>query len=249
MEKEAKEAFFDELYQLDKEYSSEEDQSNASVILRQSRLARPEVSARTPRNEVVHSSRPEQPLLRTVSAPLPHPLASSRRQTNKVERSSFSSTASFKQSEQVIIDTPIMANKTADVIAQKEASKTIGKRKRGQSLELKSESQQIFNGLGFCESRALWNLHFSGHSSPLDFVPNNDTSIPRKLRIRKAMEWGALWVREWRDGVTHVIVDKALCYDDVLKALKISSLPVRILILGLSDCPADQAGQCKACQR
>ena len=47
------------------------------------------------------------------------------------------------------------------------------------------------------------------------------------------MEWGALWIREWRDGVTHVIVDKDLLYRDVLKALKITSLPVRILFSGL----------------
>lgn len=42
------------------------------------------------------------------------------------------------------------------------------------------------------------------------------------------MEWGALWIREWKEGVTHVIVDKALCYEDVLKALKTISLPVSI---------------------
>ena len=39
---------------------------------------------------------------------------------------------------------------------------------------------------------------------------------------------GALWVREWREDVTHVVVDKELSYVDVLKALKITSLPVRI---------------------
>lgn len=63
------------------------------------------------------------------------------------------------------------------------------------------------------------------------------------------MEWGALWIREWRDGVTHVIVDKDLCYDDVLKTLKIESLPVRTLMSGLSDCFADQAVRYQACQR
>ena len=49
------------------------------------------------------------------------------------------------------------------------------------------------------------------------------------------MEWGALWIREWRDGVTHIIVDQNLCYGDVLKFLKISSLPVRILMPGLLE--------------
>lgn len=96
---------------------------------------------------------------------------------------------------------------------QKKASKTTRKRKRGQSLELKPESQQIFNSLGFY------------------FLPNNDTSDARKRRIRKAMEWGALWIREWKDGVTHIIVDKELRYEDVLKALKITSLPPNVVLV------------------
>ena len=62
------------------------------------------------------------------------------------------------------------------------------------------------------------------------------------------MEWGALWIREWRDGVTHIVVDKDLCYNDVLKALKLSSLPVRILMSGLTDSPANQTVQRQTCQ-
>lgn len=154
MEEKEKEALFDELYKLDNEDSGDEDQSNASVILRQSRLALPrsDISTRAPGNRVIHSLRPEQSLLRTVSAPLPQPLASNHRQADVVERSSFSSTASSKPSEQLIIDTPIIAKSIAGMAAQKGASKTSGKRKRGQSLELKPESQQIFHGLCFCRS-------------------------------------------------------------------------------------------------
>ncbi|CAD6576336.1 MAG: hypothetical protein ASARMPREDX12_007849 [Alectoria sarmentosa] len=205
MEEKEKETLFDELYQLDEDDSGEEDQSGVSVILRQSRLAlalpRSKFSARAP-------------------TPLPQPSVSNHRQANVVETSAFSSTASSKPSEQIVIDTPIMPKKTAGLTAQKEAPKTTRKRKRGQSLELKPESQQIFNGLAFY------------------FIPNNDTSIPRKLRIRKAMEWGALWIREWRDGVTHIIVDNDLSYDDVLKALKISSLPSDIKLVN-ERYPAD----------
>ena len=63
------------------------------------------------------------------------------------------------------------------------------------------------------------------------------------------MEWGALWIREWRDGVTHIIADKDLCYDDVLKALKMSSLPVRVLMSRLLDCSANKTVWRQACQR
>lgn len=58
------------------------------------------------------------------------------------------------------------------------------------------------------------------------FIPNNDVAAPRKLRIRKAMEFGALWVRQWQDSITHVVVDKGICYQDILKFLEIPSLPV-----------------------
>ncbi len=47
------------------------------------------------------------------------------------------------------------------------------------------------------------------------------------------MEFGALWVREWREGITHLIVDKSLCFEDILTSLKLSSVPVRILIYNL----------------
>ena len=157
MEEKEKEALFHELYQLDGEDSSEEDQSNASVILRQSRLALPwsDVSAETLRSRVIHSLRPEQSLLRTVSAPLPQPPASNHHQTNMVERSSFFSTASSNPSQQVIIETPIITKNFVGMTDQNGASRTTGKRKRGESLEVKPESQQIFNRLAFCQSRAV----------------------------------------------------------------------------------------------
>lgn len=40
------------------------------------------------------------------------------------------------------------------------------------------------------------------------------------------MEWGAIWIKEWEDSITHVIVDKALCYKDLLKFVKVDALPV-----------------------
>ena len=149
MEKEAKEAFFRELYQLDED-SSEEDRSNASVILRDSRPAplSSDVSASTGRDKVVHSSRQERSLLRDKSASNPCP-------AKVVDKPSFSSTASSKFSETVVLDTPIMTKKNTSMTARKGTSKAIGKRKRDRSIELKPESQQIFKGLGFCRPEYL----------------------------------------------------------------------------------------------
>ena len=151
MEKEAKEALFRELYRLDED-SSQEDRSNASVILRESRLAplSSDVSASIGKDEAIHSLRREPSLLPTVLAPVPQPSASNPRQADVVNKSSFSSNSSSNSSKQVIIDTPIVQKKFTSMPARKNTPKAIGKRKRGQSIELKPESQQIFKGLGFC---------------------------------------------------------------------------------------------------
>lgn len=58
------------------------------------------------------------------------------------------------------------------------------------------------------------------------FFPNNDVAPSRGFRIRKAMEWGATWIKEWRGSITHVIVDKELCHKDLLNFLKVDALPV-----------------------
>lgn len=58
------------------------------------------------------------------------------------------------------------------------------------------------------------------------FFPNNDVAPARRLRIQKAMEYGANWAKDWGDNITHVIVDKDLLFQDVLKFLKLDHLPV-----------------------
>ncbi|KAL8794500.1 MAG: hypothetical protein Q9195_002973 [Heterodermia aff. obscurata] len=63
------------------------------------------------------------------------------------------------------------------------------------------------------------------------FLRNNDIAPARRAVIRKTLERGALWVKEWRDDVTHVIVDKDLCYNDVISFLKIPSLPPGIILV------------------
>ena len=130
MEEKAKKAFFEELYQLDQDYS-EEDQSNAGVILRQSKPISSPSKVLTPDNLPQASSLPKVKLLAKSSSPPESP----------------------KPSTQVIFDTPTIGKKAANMPAQKGPSKMIGKRKRGQSLEMKPESQQIFSGLAFCGSQ------------------------------------------------------------------------------------------------
>ena len=90
--------------------------------------------------------------------------------------------------------------------------KTTGKRKRTNEIKQVPEGQQVFKGLQFY------------------FFPNNDTNPARRMRINKALEFGATWQKDFHDSVTHVIVDKALDYTQLLKYLKRHSLPEHIVI-------------------
>lgn len=114
---------------------------------------------------------------------------------------------------QVTVDGHKMPNGGVTATSINPLSKSKGKRKRGQSLEPIPDSQQIFTGLAFY------------------FIPNDDIAPSRRFRIRKTLERGALWVREWRAGITHVIVDKNLTYDDIISFLNIPSFPSDVAIV------------------
>lgn len=82
------------------------------------------------------------------------------------------------------------------------------KKRRTQSVQIIPESDQIFKGLIFF------------------FIPNNDISPARRLRIQRSQEYGAVWARVWSTDVTHVIVDKDLNYKEVLKVLTAEQVAV-----------------------
>jgi len=46
------------------------------------------------------------------------------------------------------------------------------------------------------------------------------------MRISKAIEYGALWFKDWREGITLIIVDNNITYDELMRHLKMNSLPV-----------------------
>ncbi|KAI9846095.1 MAG: hypothetical protein M1837_004351 [Sclerophora amabilis] len=90
---------------------------------------------------------------------------------------------------------------------------TTAKRKRVTPLQIIPEPRQIFRGLAFY------------------FIPNDDIAPARRMRITKAREYGAIWARNLRDGVTHVIADRGLHYQDIIKFLELSSLPPHIVLV------------------
>ncbi|KAL6239823.1 hypothetical protein BDW75DRAFT_226878 [Aspergillus navahoensis] len=89
-----------------------------------------------------------------------------------------------------------------------------GKRKRGgSSARTIPEQLRIFRGLVFF------------------FFPNNDVSPLRRLRIQRAQEYGALWAKMWGSHVTHIIVDKGLEFEEILKHLKLETIPSNVAVV------------------
>lgn len=154
-----------------------------------------------PESNAANATRLEPSLARTISAPLPHSL---RTETSDIP---------FKSQSQETLSSANMAKPSENVAAPKASLKQSGKRKRADSIPRVPEAQQIFKGLS------------------IYFFPNNDIAPARKIRIRKALEWGALWVREWRAGITHVVVDNGLSYQDVLKFLNLITLPLDVILV------------------
>ena len=201
-----KKIFFDELYGLD-EADDEKDTSSAALM-----------SFRY--GETCHELQ-DRPQLHQPSLTMEHTASRTRQAIPTPSRTGAANV-------EVIEDTPMalavtrkgrqnikkIFNRTTPVAgkylqsgAPEPGPRASKKGKREKPLVLMPKPLQIFKGLFFY------------------FFPNNDISPARRARIRKAMEWGAVWVKDWERGITHIIADSSLCYNDLLKYLKISGLP------------------------
>lgn len=202
-------AFFTELFALDEDEDETEDSEDPAVIMRQFKApCKPHISEEE-----------EAPLERTTSALVPN------------ASSSQAASSSIQSSSQPTRMPPAIGNSNTSspvevVKPAKAAPKMKGKRKRVHSPKLIPDSQQIFKGLAFCMISQLLTKALLTKILCLDFIPNNDVSPSRRFRINKAMERGALWVREWRPDVTHIIADKYLTYKDIVSFLKLNAIPV-----------------------
>lgn len=71
------------------------------------------------------------------------------------------------------------------------------------------------------------------------FFPNDDKNAARRMRISKAIEYGALWFKDWREGITLIIVDNNTTYSELTRHLKINSLPANVNLVNehyVPDC-------------
>jgi len=94
--------------------------------------------------------------------------------------------------------------------------KATGKRKREPEIKLMPEGQQIFKG-----------LHFY-------FFPNDDKNPARRMRMTKALEFGATWQKDWNECVTHVVMDKVIDYSLLMRYLKMDRLPDHVVLVSES---------------
>ncbi|KAL3488100.1 hypothetical protein BJX62DRAFT_182241 [Aspergillus germanicus] len=122
------------------------------------------------------------------------------------------------QQTAIVSQVPVSSIESGLTKTMPRGSKTTGtsppsKRKRGSSARIIPEQLQIFRGLVFF------------------FLPNSNVSPLRRLRIQRAQEYGALWERTWGNNITHVIVDKGLKYEEVLRHLKLGSFPSEIALV------------------
>ncbi|KAL1966481.1 hypothetical protein VTN77DRAFT_4403 [Rasamsonia byssochlamydoides] len=94
------------------------------------------------------------------------------------------------------------------------------KKRRASSFKTVPELQKIFKGLKFF------------------FVPNDDVAPARRMRIQKTQEYGAIWARNWTTDITHVIVDKDIHFQDVLRVLKLDQFPPNVALVN-QDYPSE----------
>ncbi|KAL8815484.1 MAG: hypothetical protein Q9223_005376 [Gallowayella weberi] len=215
-----KRSFFDELYQLD---LSDDSVNDVGSLLASLRAAKPAQKSRLPPqlfNRRRTGQHQVQHLGRAVLAPSGSTPTNSRSSLivpSPADNGLSSEPTTSPVTPSQIVGTVQLQHQPAagpqTKIAPLQMAPTTKKRKRDQSLELLPEAQQIFRGLRFY------------------FLPNDDVAPARRLRISKVLERGATWRKQFDDEVTHVILDRGLAYNDLLKYLKRSSIPSGISVV------------------
>ena len=152
-----KETFFKELYQLDDDSDEEPvDSYDAASILRHSKAGASShgtPSLPTAKDRFLRSVKASTPLARTTSAPLPSSKTPLAGEVDVVKDTPSLTTPAPRRIPEPIERTtssPAPNGSRQRAGGANNMAKVGRKRKRGQSLDMMPESQQIFKGLGFC---------------------------------------------------------------------------------------------------
>lgn len=152
-----KEAFFKELFQLDDEGEDEPADSYdvASLLRHWKARATSHVSPLPPsaKDTFLRSIKPSTPLARTTSAPLPSLKSPLPVQVDVVYETPPVAIPALRKAPEPTgraSSSPGANGSRQTANGGSEMPKATKKRKRGQSLGMMPDSQQIFKGLGFC---------------------------------------------------------------------------------------------------
>ena len=202
MEKETKKAFFQELWKLDEDSEGSEGKTEATLMLER---CPPPIDKKRGHSKTrrIHSSHVTYSLPRSKSVPTPPSPALAKGLV--CEAVSYSR----RKPNEDLIGLKEHRNAPGRLRPEhlsRDSLRMAKKRKRDEPVKVLPEAKQIFKGLRFF------------------FLPNNDIDPARRMRIRKAREWGALWMPEWDDSVTHIIVDRSLTGKDLEKYFEGKSL-------------------------
>lgn len=224
----SKKGFFDALQRLDDfDVSQDEDDDSLEKLLISSRPSRASDSTAA---RISASPRPIS-LRRSNTEPQPSPADGSRQVFGVADKGNIRRTP---QATEPKVRTVKRAQTTGTMPVIKTGGHSAKKRKT-ETLKLVPENQQIFKGLSFCTSMVTPHSSSCLPNSCTVFFPNNDIAPSRRLRIQRAREYGAKWAQEWTGGITHVIVDKGLLYQDLLTHIKAESLTVSSPYLDISE--------------
>jgi DNA polymerase IV len=95
-----------------------------------------------------------------------------------------------------------MSNSTGIAEMLKKRTRKESSKRKASLISLVPEHERIFQGQTFY------------------YIPPDDVAPLRRMRITKAGSYGATWANEWIASITHVVVDKALTYEDVMIFIK-----------------------------
>ncbi|KAK1986299.1 hypothetical protein LZ30DRAFT_706016 [Colletotrichum cereale] len=149
-------------------------------------LKRREVIERTPLAEIKGPGRKDAPAADSFVEDTPIPDSSTRPPLQPILSLTRSVATPLPTTKHIL---PHRVDNSPSVAAMK-------KRKRDPPIKTVPGEQQVFRGLRFY------------------FIPNDDIAPARKIRIRKAQEFGACWVRSL-ENATHVIVDRNLNWKSI----------------------------------
>ncbi|KAF3892388.1 DNA polymerase [Trichophyton interdigitale] len=88
-----------------------------------------------------------------------------------------------------------------------------GRRKTQESFNTVNDHPSVLNGL------------------VLYFIPNDDISQARRIRISRVLEFGATRATKFDASVTHIVAERRLNYEDVVEYLQVTSIPANIILV------------------